>query len=241
MINKKNNFWFIGDTHGNHKFIMYEIKQKDIKNVDMFHVGDFGVGFTSDKNEKEQLNYFNKFLKERGINLHVFRGNHDNPYYFKGNHIFSNLKLHKDYTVLEIGGNKILGVGGGISIDREPRKLNRKKVTWWEDEVFILNENKISEISGIDILITHTTPSNLPPINADGNFPWVVKQFVPDDPNLLHDLINERKKLSELLLLLKDKNTIKYHFYGHFHSNYKTLIDGCEHICLSINQFYELK
>ncbi len=232
---------FIGDTHGNHKYIMYQIKQKNISNINMLHVGDFGVGFTSKKNENRQLDFFNDFLKDKNIVLHVFRGNHDNPNYFKGNHIFSNLKLHEDYTVLEIEGKKILGIGGGISIDRENRKLNRHKVTWWEDEVFILDEDKINEISGIDILITHTTASFLPPINLDGNFPWIVKQFVPNDPNLLHDLINEREKLSDLLLLLEDKNNIKYHFYGHFHNSHNTKVDDCEHICLDINQFYELK
>ena len=230
---------FIGDTHGNHKFIMYQIKQKNITSTNIFHVGDFGVGFTSEKNEKQKLDFFNNFLKDKNIILHVFRGNHDDPKYFKGNHIFSNLKLHEDYTILEIEGKKILGVGGGISIDREDRKLNKRRDTWWEDEVFILDENKISEISGVDILITHSTPSNLPPTSLDGNFPWVVKQFVPNDPNLLHDLINERQQLTKLFELLKVNNDIKHHFYGHFHSSYKTQLGGCEHICLNINEFYE--
>lgn len=229
---------FIGDTHGNHKFIMYQIKQKDIKNVHMFHVGDFGVGFTSEKNEKQKLDFFNNFLKGKNITLHVFRGNHDDPKYFKGNHILTNLKLHEDYTTLEIEGKKILGVGGGISIDREDRKLNKSRVTWWEDEVFILDEDKINGISGVDILITHSAPSNLPPINFDGNFPWVVKQFVPNDPNLLHDLINEREELTKLFDLLKVNNNIKHHFYGHFHSSYNTQRGDCKHICLNINEFY---
>jgi hypothetical protein len=49
----------------------------------------------------------------------MIRGNHDDPYYFN-NKVFSysNVELLEDYTILTVGNDNILCVGGAISIDR---------------------------------------------------------------------------------------------------------------------------
>jgi len=230
---------FLGDTHGNNSYIKYIIKQKKITNQHIIHVGDFGVGFIGYNQEIQNLGHFNKWLKLKDITLHVFRGNHDDPKFFTGDHIYGNLKLHVDYTVLEIEDKKILGIGGAVSIDRSTRW--KEQNSWWPDEVFVLDEDKLNEVSGIDILVTHTTPSEIPPDNSNG-FPPIVLQFAHSDGNLIEDLDLERELLSKALkiLLNNDSNNITHHFYGHFHQDIKTELNGCEHICLGIGKFHGL-
>ena len=36
---------FIGDTHGNNGYMKMVIKGQDYRDMEMIHVGDFGVGF----------------------------------------------------------------------------------------------------------------------------------------------------------------------------------------------------
>jgi len=229
---------FLGDTHGNDAFIQWTIKQKKITNEHIIHVGDYGVGFTRTSNEIKKLEFFNEFLKERDITLHVIRGNHDDPKFFKGDYLLSNLKLHPDYTVLEIENKKILGIGGAISIDRVPRRLETN--SHWEDELFVLNEDFLKEVRGIDILVTHTTPSFIPPINVPGKTPEIINRFATYDDKLMDDLILERELLSTAFNIINENNNITHHFYGHFHQNIRTLRFNCQHICLNIGEFFPL-
>tara|TARA_R110000772_G_scaffold17946_3_gene49868 strand:- start:29391 stop:30137 length:747 start_codon:yes stop_codon:yes gene_type:complete len=230
---------FLGDTHGNNSHIMYMIKtNKKIQNQQIIHVGDFGVGFNKPNQEIKNLQHLNKFLKERNVILHVFRGNHDDPAYFSGSHIYSNLKLHKDYTVLEIEGKRILGIGGAVSIDRTSRWEYEN--SWWSLEKFFLDVEKLEEVRDIDILVTHTTPSEMLPIVDGLNFPPIVMRFANVDMGLLDDLVFERNQLSEMLEILLKNNKITNHFYGHFHRHLELERDGCKHICLDISEFYEL-
>lgn len=229
---------FIGDTHGNHAHIKWVIRHRKIENQELIHVGDFGVGFVSEETEMKILTEFNEFLKGKGNILHVFRGNHDDPVYFKGQHLFSNLKLHKDYTVLDIENKKILGIGGAVSIDRVPRRLETR--SHWEDELFVLNEEFLKEVRDIDILVTHTTPSYIPPINVPGNWPMIVKHFARNDEDLCGDLTHERNLLDIAFDTLTANNNITHHFYGHFHQDITTPRYGCVHMCLNIGKTYEL-
>jgi UDP-2,3-diacylglucosamine pyrophosphatase LpxH len=81
----------------------------------------FSIGFTTPENDMRILEDLNEQLKKKNITMYAIRGNHDNPAFFKGDHILSNLKLLPDYTVLDLEGKKILLVGGAVSVDRVPR------------------------------------------------------------------------------------------------------------------------
>ena len=111
----------LGDIHGNFEYVKYLIKNHQISDCTIIQVGDFGVGFTHESNQIEVLMHLNKFLKLKNITMYALRGNHDDPKYFLGNHMYSNLKLVEDYFTLEIDGHKILLIGGAISIDRNQR------------------------------------------------------------------------------------------------------------------------
>lgn len=220
---------FIGDTHGNNDYIKMLIKNLDYKDTEMIHVGDFGVGFIGMEQELKNLNELNEFMKERNLILHVIRGNHDNPYYFDGTFMFTNLKLHPDYTVLNIEGKNILLVGGGISIDRVPRRrYNTREITqnihsekryFWEAEKFVFDREKLEGFRDINIVVTHTAPHYAKPFDQKGKWPYIVAQFMGEDPTLGNDLVAERELLSEMYDILNKNNYVEDWFYGHFHQN----------------------
>jgi hypothetical protein len=212
-------------------------------------VGDFGVGFIDPAQEERNLEDLNNFMCDRGHTLHVFRGNHDNPHYFEGNHIYTNLKLHPDYTVLNIEGKNILGVGGAISIDRVPRRrhnltearMGRDVRYHWEGEKFVLDREKLEAMRDINIVVTHTAPHYAKPFDVKGNWPYIVAQFMDEDVHLGDDLVNERTLLDEMYNILDKNNFIDDWFYGHFHRNETTLHQTTLFHMLGINELYEHK
>lgn len=229
--------FFIGDTHGNNDVIKYNMLMKKLTDQVFIHVGDYGIGFMSDEKQLAIDIKFNEFLQKQNNIIHVFRGNHDNPKFFNGDYMFSNLKFHKDYTILEIENKKILGIGGAISIDRVPRM--RYENTWWADEVFYLDVEFLNNVRDIDILVTHSAPSECPPRNNNG-FPPIVTQFASSDISLLRDLNVEREELSQALFIILKNNKLSHHFYGHFHTHIKSKIGDLNHYCLDIGEHYQL-
>ena len=237
----------LGDIHGQFKKIKNIIEQKQIGNSEeityIIQVGDFGIGF-DDRNDIDSIISLNEFFKSRNIILLAIRGNHDDPKYFNGDHIYTNLKLLKDYTVMEIEGNKYLFVGGAVSIDRNLRLSSMQeyasygevKKLYWFDEPFYLDKEKISNIENIDVVITHTAPEWCYPDNRQG-FGDFVESFSYQDSNLLSDLKNERDLVTEMFRLLKDKSLVKLHYYGHFHSSEITLNGMTFHCLLNIDEF----
>jgi len=251
-INK--GFVVCGDTHGNHRLIAHRIKSQQLDNEILFHVGDFGVGFA----EKEEMDIdkmvdLNNVLKKHKSHLYVIRGNHDDPAFFKGNHDYSNLHLMPDYSLIEVNGEKVLMVGGAISVDRQPRKDdmrryiamgNTPRANYWHDEGFVLDKDKLELIINIDYVITHSSPKFVFPNNdfsnvVDSHGPFV-QRFAWNDYNLKDDLNKERNDITEMWEILNNKNYIKKWFYGHFHTHKEELVGGTDFICLNCDEFYNV-
>lgn len=241
---------FLGDIHGNFNYVKWYIKAHKIKDCTIYQVGDFGIGFTNEFNDMNVLGDLNKFLKERNIQMYAIRGNHDNPKFFDGHlaNYFDNLHLLADYTMIDIEGVKILGVGGAVSVDRRPRmreqleyaRANRDVELYWYDEVFILDEEKLKTFENIDIVVTHTAPDFCTPDNKNG-FGYLVNQFATDDTKLFADLREERDLLTKMCNILKEKNKVDYWFYGHFHKDWFGNIEGTNYRLLTINEIYEYR
>lgn len=235
----------LGDIHGSFDYVKHEIKTKKISNCFIIQVGDFGIGTTSRTNCDRLLKDLNHFLNLYDVIMYVIRGNHDDPFYFKGSHIFSNLKLLPDYTQLEVDGYNILFVGGAVSVDRKV-SLNKMKASsdmgveqnlYWSDEEFILDEDKLKDIKGVDMIVTHTAPEWCFPDNR-GGFNDFVLSYSDRDDNLLTDLKNERMLVTKMFSILKENgNNIRKHFYGHFHKSEITLNGYTEHILLGVGEF----
>lgn len=224
---------FLGDIHGNFNVLVSFIRRKETnKHINLIQVGDFGAGFNPDFTA--DLSYINDLFEENNATLYVIRGNHDNPNFFNGDYIYSNVKLLPDYTVLNIEGKNILFVGGAISIDRVYRKEN---INWWFNEYFTLDIDKLTQIEKkIDIIVTHSAPNIAPPVD----FNDLVRHYSKSDHKLLNELIDERSRIFEMYKLLKTKHNPTHWFYGHFHSSNIFRYETTDFVLLNIDQFYEL-
>lgn len=235
----------LGDIHGNLAHVQREIENKKINNCTIIQVGDFGIGTTSRDNCDRVLKDLNDFLNLYDITMYVIRGNHDDPFYFKGDHIFSNLKLLPDYTQIEVDGYNILFVGGAVSVDRKvslskmqlAASVGIKQNLYWFDEAFVLDENKLKDIKNVNMVVTHTAPEWCFPDNRSG-FNDFVLGFSDRDDRLLDDLKHERAIVTKMFKILKENgNNIIKHYYGHFHRSEITLNGYTEHILLGVGEF----
>lgn len=253
MKSEKRKIVLIGDTHGNHNVIKRYIKNS--VDTTFFHVGDFGIGFSKLTYDEHCLNELNSLLKNNNCDMFVIRGNHDNPNFFNGNYILSNLQLVSDYSQIIVNDETFLLVGGAISIDREPRKIdmreylkyNNHKELYWKNENFNLDISKIENLKGIDYVITHSSPHFMFPINDFNNHKdshgSLIEHFVMryGDVTLKDDLNKERLDISQLHdILIENGNKIKKWFMGHFHNHVEEKHGDVEFIILNIDEFYTL-
>ena len=223
---------FCGDVHDYYDAIPNFIRDRGLDTCAVFQAGDFGIGFEPIIKEERRLENLNKRMKHTNSDLFAIRGNHDKPIYFDGTTILSNVTLLKDYTVVNINGWNILGVGGATSVDRKQRKgyWYPKKNDYWADEVFNLDENKLQELRDIDIVVTHTAPNFCNPLTKAGMQHWI-----DGDDNLESDITFERHQLTVMYNILTENNNITEWYYGHFHNNTKTYYGNTVFQCLDIN------
>lgn len=210
---------FIGDVHGEFKELEHRLNVRKIRDSVFVQVGDFGVGFYHKESEINHLNNLNECLKQSGNTMYVIRGNHDDPAYFDGKVAYSNLVFLRDYSVLELKGYTLLLIGGAISIDRAIRIQGRD---YWKDEEFVFDTDRLEaalkEIKNVDIVVTHTAPSEFWPFEINN----LVRSYASRDDNLILDLARERESHSKLLKHLTSRFTPTHWYYGHFH----TIVDG---------------
>lgn len=242
---------FIGDTHGISPLIEL-IRQKNLVDETLIHVGDLGLGFNDIGRDILNLMTLDDHLEDRNLTLYVVRGNHDCPIFWdksKGLNLpkFHHLHLVEDYTVKDIEGKKVLFVGGAISIDRSIRKDDKPYPTWWKDEVFVYDHLKFEEVmtkhQNIDIVVTHTAPDFCYPINDDVDIVNYYHRIESQHgKNLKGELKKERMEVTELFndLTLHYKKTPTHWFYGHFHSSKLSIKQGITYKLLNINETYEI-
>ena len=249
---KKMEIYYLGDIHGNFNTINLFVKKFKIKNAHIIQVGDFGVGFKTVEKEKRMLSMYHDLLVKNNVTVWAIRGNHDyKPHFDNDPFGFTNIKLIPDYTVLELNDLRILCVGGAVSVDRNWRYTSKQKMgifenttlgveSWWPDELFVLDRDKVSEIRDIDIVVTHTCPHYCPPDNTFGFGPFVEDIIrTTKDNELKTDLNFERQQVTEMFHLLKlNGNNIKKHYYGHFHNNDVQNYEGVEHRMLGVGEFW---
>ena len=182
----------------------------DLKDAHIIQVGDFGVGFKDFHKEKRMLEMYHTKLVKNNVTVWAIRGNHDyKPYFDNDPFGFTNIKLVPDYTVLNLEGNNILCVGGAVSVDREWRYTKKQKLgtfenatlgveSWWDDELFVLDKDKIKDLKDINIVVTHTCPDYCPPDNSFG-LGYFVEDIIRKTGDVDYELIfylNEIKLLS---------------------------------------------
>jgi len=255
----KKRILYLGDIHGNFNLINQYVKQYGLKDCVIIQVGDFGVGFAHLEKERRMLGYINPILEKNNIMLYAIRGNHDfKPYFDNDPFGFSNIKLLPDYTILNLEidmlglteTKNILCVGGAVSVDRNWRKTDKQRKgdytvhpgqSWWKDEVFVLDNEKLVDMKGIDIVVTHNSPDYCPIDNSTGFGPFV-EGIIRDtgDTELKTDLLFERNQITNMFHTLKlNGNDITNHYYGHFHRSDTINMYGVKHRLLGIGELWE--
>jgi DNA repair exonuclease SbcCD nuclease subunit len=248
----KQRVFYLGDIHGSFNIINQYVKLYGIKDAHIIQVGDFGVGFKTVEKETRMLEMFHDILVKNNVHVWAIRGNHDyKPHFDNDPFGFTNIHLIPDYTVLELGEKRILCIGGAISVDRNWRYTKNQRMgiyenqtlgveSWWPDELFILDRDKLGEFRDIDIVVTHTAPHYCEPDNTFGFGPFVdgiVRET--GDNELKTDLIVERNQVTDAFTILKMNNNITHHYYGHFHKTDVMNYDGIKHRLLNVNELWE--
>lgn len=230
----KDNIYVMGDVHGNWDQIIEVVPSLgDPVGATLIQVGDFGMGFRPLSDEKLLLEDLNDNLVKHNVNLLVIRGNHDDPSYFTGQNIRSNIRLIADYTIEELGGQTYLFVGGALSIDRELRLEGR---SWWSSEgIKDLTDDEWNDIAGkIDVVITHTAPPIAPPVLRESSM--AVKMASLRDPSLIEDVRKENDKMQKLWKRVTEFHSPSQWFYGHFHESANAVVDGTHFHLLNIDE-----
>lgn len=240
---------YLGDIHGNFNLIGQYIDRFGIKDTHIIQVGDFGVGFKSLVKEKRELELYHAKLVKNNVIVYAIRGNHDYPKYFENDPFgLTNIKLIKDYTVLNLEGKNILCIGGAVSVDRMLRKTKKQKAgdfetkgmneSWWPDEIFNWEDDKLVNLRDINIVVTHTAPDYCVPDNGNGFGPFV-NGLAANDPELRLDLLDERRLMTLAFQTIQMHNDITHHYYGHFHRNDLITMNGTKHRVLGVGELWE--
>jgi hypothetical protein len=207
--------YIVGDVHGELSQLREIIKKRDIENCYLICVGDLGIGFQyNEEGERYLCELFNKFLSSRNVEFMSIRGNHDNPKFFNGDSpiTLSNFKLLPDYHRATLNDEEFLFIGGAVSIDR---KIRIEGQSYWKDEIFELKKEFIHKC---DVLITHSAPTWLGPLDKKGILSWCEK-----DEFLWRDCLKEREDHDILFELAKPKKS----YAGHFHQYSSVEHNGC--------------
>jgi predicted phosphodiesterase len=231
----------IGDTH---TLKMIPIFRESLPigfcNGVFIHAGDCGEGFSHPKKERHLLKKLYEYLHLINSYLIIVRGNHSNPAFFHDNHWANNefedrIYFAPDYSIFNINNKSIQIIGGGISIDRIEREINRN---WWVNEEVSFQPTRVEKV---DILITHIPPTNAGLLKADCND--MVRHYAAlewdQGTDLLRELEYEQRQMQEL----SDLSQCRAHYFGHMHV-YHYHKDARNHRLyrgLSINEFYEIK
>lgn len=251
----KTTIYVIADIHGNFD-ILYNKINENLSDCILIIAGDIGLGFYSYQYYQKAFENINNLLIQKHIYCYLIRGNHDDPSYFKEHKInFSNVKTIDDYSIISVGNENILCIGGAISIDRMYRikkdlttfnnnkilmsqynpnitdeEVNEKTLkSYWINENLYYDENKLKEIDvDVNYVITHTSP----------NFVWKqgtneISYWINNDERLEDDLRQERENMGKVYhKLIECNREPKKWVYGHFHDHNVETYQNTEFIAL---------
>ena len=207
----------VGDIHGEFMACVNDLTEScKLKDAAVIVCGDIGMGFNSYNWYVSTFRKMNERLSERGIYLICFRGNHDDPAYFrydKGSRIteeFPHVILAEDFTIVD----------AVEPIDKANRIEGH---SYWSGEMPQALPDRFKE-EGFEIncVCSHTAPAFCFPITKGGIVGW--SRY---DKDVIGDCEREREILSEGCSYLMNNNrfTLGLWCYGHFHEtiwNYST-------------------
>lgn len=154
---------FFGDFHANTRYAVNAVKYAVNAGAEkLFHLGDFGYLF-----EDSFIHPLHDVLKDRDVELWFIEGNHDSALFLNSLERFNGPRSLGIVTdrIFHIprgmrwteGDVTFMGLGGGVSIDREYRVLNE---SYWKEEEITDEDvaHALSSTEPVDILLTHDSP-----------------------------------------------------------------------------------
>lgn len=231
-----------GDIHGEFETLAYQCCVRyEMRDTLVIVAGDCGFGFKYPAYDIDF--YFSRCmtrLMDANIYIALVRGNHDDPWYFDGEHVgYKHFRALPDYSVLTACGHQILCVGGATSVDRIRRTAGKD---YWTDELPVFSHDKLVALRyegyQIDTVVTHTAPSFCENVTPPD---WVFR-LAEEDMSLLEDMKSERMVMDNILTDLKtDRHPLNRWLYGHFHRSWNAEIGGIGYTMLGIMEMKELR
>lgn len=158
----------------------------------------------------------------------MLRGNHDNPSHWKDDLIdeeYENIIHLKDHQLLLLNDDLFMCIGGGTSIDRCFRAIER---SYWADENISFPkynelEKDIIKNKGLHGILSHCGP--LPPKCSNNRLDYWYLQ----DADLRNDLQEEQLIINKIFDIYQPK----FWFFGHYHVDESFDFKNCKCICLN--------
>ena len=220
-----NDAYVVGDIHGDTSVIEYLISFTNLRIITLILLGDIGIFRYRDY--KRYLS-FDKFCNEHKIDVYAFRGNHDNPGFFrKEEHSspiakrfwakFTNFKALPDFSEVKINDKCGIVLGGGVSFDRSIRRSYFISYAsksfyagndWWADENIPNIDNFHKKY---DFVLTHSgpRPAKLMPLTKNNC------SFFALDPTLQDAIDAETTKIEQIHEQIQPTRW----WFGHYHIN----------------------
>ena len=240
-----------GDIHGDFVPLVYEMCVRyGMHDTLVIVAGDCGFGFEKPGAYDQVFRRIEKRLAQNNCWIAMVRGNHDDPAYFElqkdGRTLIHHVRWQTvpDYAIIQACGRTVLCVGGAVSVDRQIRLREMEwypeKQCYWSNEVPKYDPAALDAIRTaglkVDIVVTHTSPSNCEYRSKDGLISWA--QY---DADLLIDCDAERATMDAIFAHLKrDDHPLERWYYGHFHDSWHGEVDGVWFKMLNIMELLEV-
>lgn len=207
--------------------------------------GGCGIGGNEISTYLARFEEFNKALADNNCYVLFVRGEKDDPQIFENEEInLSNIKTIQDYSIIQFKSFNCLCIGGSISLDREWKKQQEKRIgkkMYWENEGFKYKEKELDEIlSQYDIacIVSNIGPSfAFPGTNSFNRTSWTI-----NDKALLKDILEERKLMDKVYeRIMKDNKKPFVWFYSKYKINNNSTLNDIVFLslgkqeCLSFN------
>jgi len=208
--------------------------------------GGCGIGGNEINTYLARFEEFNKVLADNNSYVLFVRGEKDDPQIFNEELInLSNVKTIPDYSIVQCKSFKCLCLGGSISLDREWKKQQEKRIgkkMYWDNEGFEYRKKEINEIlthHDIACIISNTCPSfSFPGTNSFNRSSWA-----KNDKTVLKEILNERKLMDKVYERIMENNKKPFvWFYSKYKVNNTNMLNDIvfqslsKQECLSFNK-----
>lgn len=199
-------YLFLGDTHGDLKFVVAAAERARRHNAEIIQLGDWGFLWP----DSDQLADLSEVLVAVGVTLRFLDGNHDcHPELRRlcdgtvdhGVTIAPNVIYQPRGSVHEdVDGTRFLFLGGAPSIDAGSREPG---VSWWPEEVITDAEfQRAKRATGpIHVIVTHDACQLPPGFTPKGTLRYQAQQ---------------QTSMERVAALIRHHRPLR-HFHGHWH------------------------